>query len=450
MSLKPGLRGILRLSDTFEAPQWREALVFRIEGSWIKTLVRCSSAEVTASGLTSLAHNEITCCMVEAEAKHLQLGTTEEFMKLGADPRSLLEMGRNALESGDEDIQFASAAEVAPLQTSSTKKKKQRSSQTSSSSNSSGGADDPLEDFRKNWLGSGIGIDKPRKKETKPAKEKRSSRFSLIEKKKEKVESEEEEVQATRAMLRAAASSADPLHGLLALQISQNLKAKKSGGRGRKLRSRSSSRTRSSSASSSSDREARRGERGHAKAVRGYREEGRKKFRRPLRYVRKYVKELEEEMGAQDRPFKITDRNRKIHFGKQQDLKRAHYLVGAILEQMLKEDYHRAALQCVLVLQSMHQTALDSSWEVAWLITHLPDLFRPRVFGGDPDSLEHVTSYLKSVSELAKNTDQLRRKGNSKGDQEESQQKEGSKGKGRGNGGKKDAKDKEKQQSAEN
>lgn len=117
---------------------------------------------------------------------------------------------------------------------------------------------------------------------------------------------------------------------------------------------------------------------------------------------------------------------------------------------MLKEEWHKATLQAVLVLQSMRQAALDSSWEVAWLITHQPDPFKPRVFGGDADSLEHVTSYLKSMSELAKNTDLLRKKGGSKGDQDEQSQKDPPKGKGRNNHPKKEKdKDKEKQQQHE-
>lgn len=166
-----------------------------------------------------------------------------------------------------------------------------------------------------------------------------------------------------------------------------------------------------------------------------------------VKYVKRYIRDLEEELGAQDRPFRVTDHNRRIHFGKAQDLKRAHFLVGTILEMLLKEDYHKAALQAVLVLQSMHQAALDSSWEVAWLITHQPDPFKPRVFGGDAGSLEHVTSYLKSMSELAKNTEQLRRKGTSKGDQEENQQKDQGKGKGKNHAKRDKEKEKEKQQS---
>lgn len=169
-------------------------------------------------------------------------------------------------------------------------------------------------------------------------------------------------------------------------------------------------------------------------------------FKKPLKHVKEYIRTVERELGAEDRPYRLTDYNRKIHFGKQQNLKRCHFLVSVILELLLKEDFKAAALQTVLVLQAMHQAALDGSWEVAMLLTHVEDPFRPKTFGGDPSSLQHVTAYLKSMGELAKNTEALRKKGQGKGDEESSSQtqKEQPKGKGRGSGNQKH-KEKEKE-----
>lgn len=95
---------------------------------------------------------------------------------------------------------------------------------------------------------------------------------------------------------------------------------------------------------------------------------------------------------------------------------------------MLKEKYKAAALQLVLALQAMHQAALDGSWDVAWMLTYVEEPFKPKTFGGDPTSLQHVTSYLKSMGELAKSTDVLRKKGNSKGVDESASQKDSQKG----------------------
>lgn len=444
MALKAGQRGVLQLGSSFEDPKWREALILKVEGKWLRTLVRCSAEEIVTTGLTSVEHLGATFCLVEAESRHLQLGTHEEFKKLSADPKALLELGKTALESGDEELQFASAVEAQAPGAPKSKKNKKEIEESSSSGSVSEEEMDPLEEFRKTWLGDGTSSAKKGKKSERASKSKSSKRFALIEDRKSKKESEDEELNTTKAMLRAAAASSDPLHGLLALQISQGMQGRKKHER-RKRSSRQEERSSSASASSSSSSSpsARRGERGYAKAVRGYHNEGRKKFKNPLRYVKRYVRNLEEEMGAQDRPFKITDHNRKIHFGKQQDLKRAHFLVGTILEFLLKKDFNGAALQSTLTLQAMHQAALDNSWEVAWLLTHLEDPFRPRTYGGDPESLQHVTSYLKSMSELAKNADQLRKKGSSKGEGDDQQQ--AAKGKGRSHPKKDKDKEKEKQ-----
>lgn len=41
-------------------------------------------------------------------------------------------------------------------------------------------------------------------------------------------------------------------------------------------------------------------------------------------------------------------------------------------------------LQCVLNLQAAHQAALDGSWDVAWMLTHIKEPFKAKQFGGDP------------------------------------------------------------------
>ena len=104
--------------------------------------------------------------------------------------------------------------------------------------------------------------------------------------------------------------------------------------------------------------------RGHSKALANYRKAGKRKFRNLLKHVRRYMKHIEEELGAQDKPFRLVDYNPHIHFGKQQNLKRCRYLLCIILEWLLKEELHRAALQATLTLQAMHQSAIDNSWDI--------------------------------------------------------------------------------------
>ena len=49
------------------------------------------------------------------------------------------------------------------------------------------------------------------------------------------------------------------------------------------------------------------------------------------------------------------------------------------------------------------------------MLTHIEKPFKAKQFGGDPASLQYVTSYLKSMSELARNTEALKKKEVEKG-----------------------------------
>ena len=49
------------------------------------------------------------------------------------------------------------------------------------------------------------------------------------------------------------------------------------------------------------------------------------------------------------------------------------------------------------------------------MLTHIEEPFKVKQFGGDPASLQYVTSYLKSMSELARNTEALKKKEVEKG-----------------------------------
>lgn len=110
---------------------------------------------------------------------------------------------------------------------------------------------------------------------------------------------------------------------------------------------------------------------------------------------------------------------------------------------LLKQQPERAALQATLTLQALHQTALDSgSWQVSWLLTHVEDPFEKKLFGGNPENLQSVASYLKSMSELAKATQSLKGKGFGKGDQEEEDSSKAGKGNKKSQKGKEKDKDK--------
>lgn len=131
-------------------------------------------------------------------------------------------------------------------------------------------------------------------------------------------------------------------------------------------------------------------------------------FRKPLRYVKIYVKEVEKELGAEDRPYKLSEYGRKVQWGKQRSLQRCHFMLSEILTRLLKGQVEKAALQTVLCLRSIHQAAIDGTWHIAWLLTHLPDPWTKPQWGGSAEELGYVTSYLKSMAELNKNAEKAR------------------------------------------
>eukprot|EP00435_Cladocopium_sp_Y103_P036462 s368_g9.t1 len=429
MTLKPGSRGYLCLGADFQDPKWREAIVLHTEEKWMKCLVRCSLQEAENAGLSMVQKDDAVFCMVESEFHHLVSGVPFEVMKLAAGNGELMKLGGDALQSEGE-LTFASLSEAPKIAA----RKKTKKAATSSSEESSSEDGDMFQNLRKSWLGDGTGKGKSKRDgSTSPVQRSRSKRFALLEKKRSKSSASADQ-DAQDALLQAAIAKGDPLQGLMALQLAQVLEKKKKRRRGHRRRSRSSSSAESSSSSSSSSPLAS-SSKGHQKAVDAYQKAGRRMFAEPLRHVRHYVKEMEKELGAEDRPWRVVDYNRKIAWKNQKGLQRCHYLVGVILEYLLRREPEKAALQTVLTLQSIHQASLDNGdWQIAWMLTHVEDPFQRRLFGGDAGALQHVTSYLRSMNELAKTTDNLKKKGAGKGDSEDLGEKKEGKGRKKGKG----------------
>lgn len=398
----------------------------------------------TGSGLTAVVVEDIAYCLVEAEVHQLRLGAPSTAMMLEGDHKELVQKGKSALDTGDE-LTFASVSELNVPQPQA--KQKTQASASGSSSEEDVIDGNMLQELRKSWLGSGMLTGKKKKEpEIVESGHRRPRQFALIEKskKKESNSTSDLENKATSAAVKAALETGDPLQGLLALQLSKGLHSrKKKKKKGSRHRSPSSGSNSSESLSSSSSSGRSRGEKGHARAVGNYRREGKRKFKKPLKHVRRYIQAVEEELGAQGKAWRLTDHNRRISFGKQQNLKRCHYLICIILEWLLREEPHKAALQAVLALQAIHQCAIDGGWDVAWLLTYVEEPFKTKLYGGDPSSLEHVTAYVKSMNKLTKNTANLRQKGSGKGDGDESSSTNNQQQKGKGRGGK-PAKEKDK------
>eukprot|EP00438_Fugacium_kawagutii_P028452 Skav206776 [mRNA] locus=scaffold1075:41705:42883:+ [translate_table: standard] len=379
-----------------------------------------------------------TYCLVEAEFHQLRIAVNEQTLDLGHDMKELKALAKTALDS-DEDLQWATASDPGKP-----KKKKSSRKQRSESSSSSEDSGDEGVLLRQSWLGSGSEKGRGRRSsEEEIFKSRKTKRFALLDKKKGKGKKDSTEKQVQQAALQAATQSSDPLHGLLALHLAESMNSRKKGKSKKSTRS-SSSRSSSMSSNSSSESSGGPPEKGHARAVNNYRRDGKRKFRNPVKHVRKFIKGIEQELGAEDRPFRVTDYTRRIQFGKQQNLRRCHFLVATILELLLKEKPEKAALMAVVSLQAMHQAALDQSWDVAWLLTYQEDPFRAKAFGGDPNALQYVTAYLRSMHDLNKSTEALRKKGSGKGEEAEPSKDGGAKGKGKQNKSKEKEKDKDK------
>jgi hypothetical protein len=395
----------INFAETFEEPRCREVLVVGIENSWIRVLVRAKRLSEIANHFSHFEVDGKVFFVAEVELHQLKAFGVSTVLSLATGSEMLISKAKELEESGSELIYAtASDREVRPPKKAKFGRKSEVL-ESSESNNSSSGSEDLgiLSKAAKSWH---VGDIKREKQESAPSKSK--SRFALLENsKKREVKSEVEQLTNPALLLKQLKGGQDPLQTLLALQLAETLgkKSKKS----KKRKSSSSSRDAESlddSASSSGSSSHRK--RGHARAIESYQGSRKRMFRKPLRYVKLYVKEVEKELGAEDRPYKLSEYGRKVQWGKQRSLQRCHFMLSEILTRLLKGQVEKAAMQTVLCLRSIHQAAIDGTWDIAWLLTHLPDPWTKPQWGGSAEELGYVTSYLKSMAELNKNAEKAR------------------------------------------
>ena len=322
MVVKQGQKGFVQLGAGFAPLNWREALIINVKKEDLELLVRCEKSEIEKSGLSCVEMSEKSFGLVEAKVSQLRLGVAGPYLDPKVDPKELLKLGQAMLDS-DQDLNYATASDMDAVRASQRHpSKKSHSSSTDSSGGE--GEQDALAALRSSWLGSGSAKGKPEKPQDGSSK--RKKRFSLLEKQGKGRGDQQKE--PAEAALEAVLKSSDPLQGLLALQLMQTMKdgqSKSRGSRPKKERScSSSSGTDLESDSSDSDKDLRNLQKGHSLAVKNYQKAGEHMFRHPLKHVKRFVKKLEKDLGAEDRAFRIVDANRKINFGKQRNLQRCH------------------------------------------------------------------------------------------------------------------------------
>ena len=411
MATSVGSRAYLCLGKSFETPHWREALVAKTsESGWFQVVVRARREAEVKDQYSSFKIGGRTFFLVELECHQLRAFHGDPCLALDTEAADLLQKAGSLLNSDTEQLTFATASEQdAPSGPSRQKKPERRESKSESSDSSSDGADF-LEQLQKKWLvgdiAGGSSVEK------KKGKKDKKGGYTLLTKSNSRKKEEKDREVSVQDIIAGMVSGTDPLKTLVALQLTDRLKKDRRRARRHRTRSdssRSSKVSSSSSDSNQSSRSHRHRRTGHAKAIESYQASKRRMFRRPLHHIKKYVKEVERELGAEDgKPYNLTDMGRKVSWGKQRNLQRCHFLLSDILEKLLRGKTEEGTLQVVLGLRAVHQAAIDGEWTVAWMLTHLPDVWSKKQWGGDPEDLGNVANYLRSMQELNRSTERLR------------------------------------------
>lgn len=407
MTANLGQTGFVLLAESFPEPRWREALIVGAEKDWTQLVVRAKTAEEIVSGVSSFSISGKIYFLLECPIHQLRAACSSRYVELGVATGDLMSEAKQLLNS-DSELQFATASEpdrAAPRQKRrDSRKPNARQSESDSSSEEEAELETFLQKMQKSWQEEATPAEKlPTSKLSK------GKRFKLLSQAKEDRKGKEEKPDTQQILLDSLKGGGDPIRALLALELSKSLGKQGRNRRSRRSSSSSASDTSQSEASSASSEISRRPRKsGHAKAIENYRSSKKRMFRRPLHHVRKYVKEVEESLGAVDRPFRLSEAGRKIAWGKQKSLQRVHFMLSEILEMMLQGKNEKACLQVTLCLRAIHQAAIDQDWSIAWMICHVQDPFTKQKWGGEPEELQHIASYLKSMSELERDTERLR------------------------------------------
>ncbi len=407
MAVPVGSKAFVCLSSEFDEPRWREAVVVGTsDDSWVTIAVQAKKVGEARGKLSSFEVNNKTFFLSEVQCHQLRAFPQGECLKLSVAGVDVIKGAGNLLTSDPEQVVFATASEPDPPIPKPTRRREQRAVEAEQSENSSSSSQDELlEKLKKSWLGEDTSGERGGGKGH--SKKDKKGKFILLEKDRLKEKHKESSDTEILQLIAGMKGGADPVQALLALQLSDRLRGRR---KKKSRRQRSSSRSSSSSHSSTSSSQSRqRRKSGHARAIESYQASKRRMFKRPLHHVKKYIREVEREMGTEDgKPYNLTDYGRKIAWGKQRNLQRCHFLFSDVLSKLLEGKTEAATLQVVLNLRAIHQTAIDGEWTVGWMLTHQPDVWNRRQWGGDPENLGHVANYLRSMMELTKNTEKLR------------------------------------------
>lgn len=146
------------------------------------------------------------------------------------------------------------------------------------------------------------------------------------------------------------------------------------------------------------------GARGVGKTLKSFHKLRKRVIKDPESIITSYVERMREQVGvAEGQPWTMMDVNRRLAWGKFKTLQRMHFVLANVFQQLDEGNYRVAQALCVQGMKCAHQASLDNGeFELAWLLTGLPDPLKKEKFGGEPEELEVLGQYLKSLAEIEK------------------------------------------------
>ncbi|CAE7248935.1 unnamed protein product [Symbiodinium sp. CCMP2592] len=394
--MKVGDTGYLKLADAKLDPEWRQGVVVdRATDGALKIAVRITADERHhCAAYFGFDANKRHFILVAGGARQLVSACPEHHLALEMKASKLVEQAGSFLEScladTSEEHVFATASEdidnPKPTATRASVRTQQRPAldfeegvdDESSSVDSGSGEEDPVKVLLRAQRKLGASsTDRGRglAASTLDKATKGQSRYPLLSTGSSRKKDEDHQDLKTALQQTASSTAAGSADESFKLRFNLN---SSSGGRDSR---------------SAKDKDA-------AKALRQFHDSKRRMFKHPLKHARRYLKEVEEQLGdGDDISYRLVDYTRKIYWGKQRTLQRVHVLLHEILRLMLQNRFEKAVFQTVLSLRAVHQCSLDNG---RW------DPFQRRRWDGETQEVEVVATFVKALEDLEKKTRQIR------------------------------------------
>ena len=120
----------------------------------------------------------------------------------------------------------------------------------------------------------------------------------------------------------------------------------------------------------------------------------------PNRIYTEFRERWVEELGADGRPWKWTDRNKAIRWKKFASIRRADWMMSNVLESLDRGETAIARAQVVQCMKALHEFTNFGTWRAAWPMTFMIDPLERYQNGGDEVEMETVLGWLRTKDDL--------------------------------------------------